>query len=406
MGSSQNILKKIRKGIRKARKFAKKIVIKLYNIETKILPINKNIIVFESNLGRNYTGNPRCIYEEMVKQGLDKKYRCYIMLDDLSTKIPGNGKKLKRTRTAYFFIMGIAGTWVCDSRQPKYIIKREGVNYIQTWHGTPLKKLALDMESVNMGGETDIEKYKKNFYDNTRTWDYLISQNHFSTEVFKRAFAFDKTMLEIGYPRNDILFKGNNKEYINELKEKMGLPFDKKIILYAPTWRDNEYYCKGAYKFNSAMDFDLLRERLGDEYICIVKYHYLVKENIDWSKYQGFVYKFDTCDDIAELYLVSDMLITDYSSVMFDYSVLKRPMFFFAYDLEDYKDNLRGFYFDFLNEAPGPITKTTEELIHSILNYNSQEYKDKYQAFHDKYNHADDGHASEYVVKLITELAK
>lgn len=406
MGSSDNILKKIRKVINKARKYAKKIVIKLYKIETKILPINKNIIVFESNLGRNYTGNPRCIYEEMVRLGLDKKYRCYIMLDDVSTNVPGNCKKLKRTRTAYFFIMGIAGTLVCDSRQPKYIIKREGVNYIQTWHGTPLKKLALDMESVNMGGETDIEKYKKNFYDNTRTWDYLISQNHFSTEVFRRAFVFDKIMLEIGYPRNDILFQGNNKEYINELKDKMGLPSDKKIILYAPTWRDNEYYSKGAYKFSSAMDFDLLKERLGDDYICIVKYHYLVKENLDWSKYQGFVYKFDMCDDIAELYLVSDMLITDYSSVMFDYSVLKRPMLFFAYDLEDYKDNLRGFYFDFIEEAPGPITKTTEELSSFILNYNIEAYKDKYQAFHDKFNHADDGHASEKVVKLITELAK
>lgn len=406
MGSSQDLLKKIINRIKRARKFAKKIVIKLYKIETKILPINKKIIIFESNLGRNYTGNPRCIYEEMVRQGLDKKYRCYIMLDDLSTEIPGNGKKLKRTRTAYFFIMGIAGTWVCDSRQPKYIIKREGVNYIQTWHGTPLKKLALDMESVNMGGETDIEKYKKNFYDNTRTWDYLISQNHFSTEVFKRAFAFDKTILEIGYPRNDILFSGNNEDYINKLKEKMGLPFDKKVILYAPTWRDNEYYCKGAYKFTSAMDFDLLREKLGDEYVIIVKYHYLVKENIDWSKYAGFVYKFDMCDDIAQLYLVSDMLITDYSSVMFDYSVLKRPMFFFAYDLEEYKDNLRGFYFDFINEAPGPITKNTQDLISSIINYDTEEHKEKYDAFHNKYNHADDGHASESVVKLITELAK
>lgn len=404
MGSS--LIKKVKKILKKARKFAKKIVIKLYKIEIKIVPINKKMIVFESNLGRNYTGNPRCIYEEMVKQGLDKEYRCYIMLDDLTTVVPGNAKKLKRTRTAYFFIMGIAGTWVCDSRQPKYIIKREGVNYIQTWHGTPLKKLALDMDSVNMGGETDIEKYKKNFYDNTRTWDYLISQNHFSTEVFRRAFAFDKTMLEIGYPRNDILFLGNNNEYINDLKDKMGLPMDKKIILYAPTWRDNEYYSKGAYKFNSAMDFDLLKEKLGDEYVIIVKYHYLVKENLDWSKYQGFVYKFDMCEDISLLYLVSDILITDYSSVMFDYSVLERPMFFFAYDLEDYKDNLRGFYFDFIYEAPGPIIKTTDDLVESILNYNVIEYKEKYKAFHDKFNHADDGHASENVVKLITEIAK
>lgn len=402
--SLKEILKKIKKRYKRFRKFAKKIVIKLYKIETKIIPIQKDIIVFESNLGINYTGNPRCIYEEMVRMGLDKKYRCYIMLDDVTTEVPGAAKKVRRTRVKYFFLMGIAGIIVCDSRQPKYIIKRKNAHLIQTWHGTPLKKLALDMETVNMGGLTDIEVYRKNFYENTRTWDYLISQNHYSTEIFRRAFAFDKTMLEIGYPRNDILFRCNNQTDLTKLKEKMGLPLDKKIILYAPTWRDNEYYAKGAYKFNSAMDFDLLREKLGDEYVCIVKYHYLVKENIDWSTYKGFVYKFDECEDIAELYLVSDIMITDYSSVMFDYSILKRPMFFFAYDLEDYKDNLRGFYFDFIEEAPGPITKTTEELIESIINYHSDEWKVKYEAYHNKYNHADDGHASKKVVELIEKI--
>jgi len=403
LGKIKNFIKKKYKRLRK---LAKKITIILYKIETKLIPIQKHMIVFESNMGRNYTGNPRCIYEEMVKSGLDKKYRCYIMLDDLNTFIPGTAKKIKRTRTRYFFIMGIAGIWVCDSRQPNYIVKRQGVHYIQTWHGTPLKKLALDMDSVNMAGETDIEKYKKVFYDNTRTWDYLISQNQFSTEVFKSAFAFDKSMLEIGYPRNDILFHGNNQETIIALKKKLGLPIDKKILLYAPTWRDNEYYKKGAYKFNNAMDYDLLKEKLGEEYVCIVKYHYLVKDNLDWSTYNGFIYKFDMCDDIAELYLVADMLITDYSSVMFDYSILNRPMLFFAYDLEQYKNNLRGFYFDLIEEAPGPISRTTQELIESILDYNEAEFKEKYKAFRDKYNHADNGYASKEVVKLIEDIIK
>lgn len=395
---------KIKKYCHKARKSIKKLVIFLYKIETKIIPIKKDIIIFESNLGRNYTGNPRYIYEEMVRQGLDKKYRCYVILDDVNTKIPGHGVKLKRTRVKYFFIMGIAGIWVCDSRQPNYIIKRKGVHYIQTWHGTPLKKLALDMDTVNMGGETDIEKYKKNFYNNTRTWDYLISQNHFSTEVFKRAFAFDKEVLEIGYPRNDILFGGNKEEYILKLKEKMGLPLNKKILLYAPTWRDNEYYRKGAYKFNNALDYSLLYKELKEDYVIIVKYHYLIKETMDWSEYKGFVYKFDECEDIAELYLAADMLITDYSSVMFDYSILKRPILFFAYDLEEYKNNLRGFYFDFIEEAPGPIVKTTKELIDSIKGYKEEDYKERYDAFHQKYNHADDGTASKKVTELISKI--
>ena len=176
---------------------------------------------------------------------------------------------------------------------------------------------------------------------------------------------------------------------------------DKKIILYAPTWRDNEYSEAGKYKFASKLDFDLAKEALSDEYIFIVKYHYLVSDQIDWTPYKGFVYTFDETKDIAWLYLVSDILITDYSSVMFDYSLLHRPMFFFAYDLENYKENLRGFYFDFEAEVPGPISQDTRQLICDIKNYKAEEWEEKYKVYHEKFNHVDDGHASEKVIDVI-----
>lgn len=387
--------------VKKLKRLARKSVLFLYRLAVKLLPINKRIILFESNLGRNYTGSPKAIYEEMVRQGLDLKYRCYFILEHPETNIPGAARTVKRTRLKYFYLFAVAGTWVCDTRLPKYIIKRPECTYIQTWHGTPLKKLALDMDTVHMAGEKGIENYKKNFYDNAQTWDYLISQNHFSTEIFRRAFAFGKEMLEIGYPRNDVLFAKNNEKDIKELKKKLGIPIDKRVILYAPTWRDNEFYGKGKYKFNPSLDFNALRDSLGDDTVMIVKYHYLVMDQIDWTPYQGFIYSCDLSYDISDLYLVSDMMITDYSSVMFDYSLLKRPMLFFCYDLEDYKDSLRGFYFDFLAEAPGPVTQTTEELIASIKNYDPSLYKEKQEAFYRKYNHADDGHASEKVVELI-----
>lgn len=387
----------------KIKKFLQPIVIFIYKIMVKILPLKK-CIVFESNIGRNYTGNPRYIYEELVKQGLDKKYKCYYIFDNKKTKIPGKGKVIKRMRFRYFYVMATAKIWVSDSRFPKFIIKKKGNKYIQTWHGTPLKKLALDMNDVSMAGETTIEQYKKHFYDNTRTWDYLISQNNFSTNIFKRCFAFDKNILEIGYPRNDILINNNNKKYINELKKKFSLPLDKKIILYAPTWRDDEFYDKGKYKFTHKLDYDMARQRLSDKYIFIVKYHYLIMDNIDWTPYKGFIYDFDMTCDISELYLVSDILITDYSSVMFDFSLLKRPMFFFAYDLEKYKNELRGFYFDFLEEVPGAVTTTTEDLINAIENYNKEDYKEKYDKFIKKYNHCDNGKAAKKVVKLIEKI--
>jgi CDP-glycerol glycerophosphotransferase len=385
------------------------IILQIYAVFRK-LPLNNNLIIFESNVGRNYSGNPRYIYEEIVRQGLDKKLKCVWILEDPDTEIPGRTIKVKRSRMKYYYYIALAKIWVFDTRDPPYILKREQGYYIQTWHGTPLKKLGMDLDDVFMSGGGDITTYKNNIYQDTRKWNFLLSQNDFSTEIFKNAFAFSKkysNFKEIwtyGYPRNDVLTTNNTEEDINKIKEDLGIPKDKQVLLYAPTWRDNEFHRRSIYKFVTAMDFDLLKEKLSEDYVIIVKYHYLVVEDIDWSDYKGFVYTYGSEKDIADLYLVSDMLITDYSSVMFDYSILNRPMFFFMYDLESYRDELRGFYFDILKELPGPISKTTEELINDITGYDHSLYEDKYKAFQNKFNKYDDGKASQRVIDRILEL--
>lgn len=384
----------------------KKCLLALYGLERILLPIRKNVIVFESNVGRNYTGNPKAIYEEMVHMGLDQKYRMIYILEDTSIPIAGQGKKVKRLRFSYFYYMAVAGIWVSDSRFPEFIVKRNKTRYIQTWHGTPLKKLALDMDSIHMDGEVSLEEYKRKFRENSQTWDYLISQNRFSTEVFQKCFDFRKEMLEYGYPRNDVLFHNNRADCIAKIKERYGIPKDKKVMLYAPTWRDNQFYGNNRYKFNQALDYDLLKKELADDYILLVKCHYLVQDSINWSHYQGFVYSFDSKADIADLYLIADELITDYSSVMFDYSLLKRPMFFFAYDLKEYREELRGFYFDYMTELPGPISETTQELVEQIKSYKEKDWIVRYDAFSDKFNTFDTGVAASKVVSLITSLIK
>src|SRR5690606_36606293 len=213
---------------------------------------------------------------------------------------------------------------------------------------------------------TNTEKYKRNFLFEASKWDYLISPNRYSTEIFQRAFGFQKTIVESGYPRNDFLITHNDPETIKKIKQQMNLPLDKKIILYAPTWRDNQYYAKGKYKFDLQLDLKKMQSIFGDNYIFLLRLHYLVAENLDLSPYQNFAYDFSKHDDIRDLYLISDILITDYSSVFFDYAILKRPMVFFVFDIDDYRDRLRGFYFDFEKYAPGPLVKTTDELIAEI----------------------------------------
>ena len=387
----------------------KKFAIKGYAFSSHFIPVKNNVIMFESSNGRNYTGNPRYIYEEMVRQGLDNEYKCVWSLTDTNIPIPGNCTKIKRPGMKFLFYSLRSKFWIFDSRHQYYLKKNKNTRYIQTWHGTPLKKLALDMDKVNSSETTDIDDYKAKFKKNSSLWDYLISQNSYSSKIFKRAFAFDGEMLEIGYPRNDILINENNETKINEIKERLNIDKDKKIILYAPTWRDNEFHKKGIYKFATEMDFNAMKNALSDEYVLIVKFHYLVKDEIKWDEYRDFIIECNEMWDIQELYLISDILITDYSSVMFDYALLNRPILFFTYDLDFYKDNLRDFYFD-INTVPGPLIETTEDLVDFIKNNSKEDYFEKYgtkyQVFKETYNEFDKGSSCQSVIELVKKLSE
>lgn len=383
------------------KKLIKRCILVLYHFMCILLPVRRKVVVFMSNLGRNYSGNPKSIYEEMIAMGLDKKYHCYYILENPKVVLPGRITRVHMSRLRFYYVLAVAGTIISDTRFSNQIRKRKHARYLQTWHGTPLKKLALDMTTYHMAGGETVEVYQEEFKKNSATWDYLISQNEFSSGIFRRAFAFHGEILEIGYPRNDVLFQKNNPMDIKLLKQKYQLPQDKKIILYAPTWRDNSYYDKASYRMDAPLDYDDLYEKLSHEYIILIKYHYMVREKHDFSKYQGFYRVMDASYDISELYLISDLLITDYSSVMFDYSLLKRPMIFYVYDIKEYAQELRGFYFDFVKEAPGPLVMTTNELVTQVLTYDAHKYQTLYDSFSQKYHGFEHGNASEMVVKLL-----
>ncbi|WP_117168454.1 CDP-glycerol glycerophosphotransferase family protein [Paraliobacillus sediminis] len=379
--------------------------LKIYKFIFKLsgkLPTDNKLIMFESFLGKQYSDNPRAIYEYMLKEYPEYKMYWSVNRSDSVKFEDKNIKYVRRFSISWLIKMSRAKYWVTNSRLPLWIPKPRKTIYLQTWHGTPLKRLAADMEEVHMPGTNSV-RYKRNFLSEASKWDYLVSPNNYSSVIFRRAFQFDKEMIESGYPRNDYLINSNNEKTIKELKKKNNLPLDKKILLYAPTWRDNQFYTKGKYKFNLQLDLERLKLELGEEYIVILRMHYLIAEKLDLLSYEGFVFDFSTYEDIRELYLMSDILITDYSSVFFDYANLRRPMLFFVYDIDEYKDNLRGFYFDFEKEAPGPLIKTTGSLIDEINAIKENDFvtSTDLDLFYQKFCYLEKGESTKKVVDEV-----
>lgn len=254
---------------------------------------------------------------------------------------------------------------------------------------------------------TTTDNYKRNFKEETSRWDYLVSPNAYSSKIFETAFWMPpEKILEIGYPRNDVLVnRANDQAYIQEIKENLNLPKDKKVIMYAPTWRDDEFVKKGKYLFDLKIDLNNLQQKIGDDYVILLRMHYLIANALDLRGYEDFAIDVSNYSDISELYLISDCLITDYSSVMFDYGVLKRPQIFFAYDLEKYAKDLRGFYLDYHKDLPGPIYQDAYQLAEDLqhLNQIETDYKPKIDKFYNDFCSIENGNAAKAIADLITK---
>lgn len=361
-------------------------------------PVSDNIIMFEAFFGKGYSDSPKYIYEYIAKNYPGKFEFVWVM--DKKYDLPYGGKIVERFGRKYMYYLATAKYFVFNVRQPEWFKKRKGQTFFETWHGTPLKRLAFDIEDV-FGASPN---YKKQIYKQSRSWDYLLSPNRFSTECFASCFQYEKEkIVEFGYPRNDILHSEEGKEVAVKIKEKLGLAPDKKLVLYAPTWRDDECYGHGQYKFDLKLDLDLMQKELGEGYVVLLRTHYFIADAVDTEKYGDFVLNVCRYDDIAELYLISDILITDYSSVFFDYAGLRRPMLFYTYDLEKYRDILHGFYMNMEDEVPGPMLFTTAEIVAAIKNIDEvqKKYAEKYDAFYEKYCSLEDGHAAERCVKKL-----
>lgn len=395
-----------------ARSLSAKKQIGQYEKIAKNTVVNNNKVYFVSFDGRSYGDSPKAIYEKMLTMNEFEDFEYVWAFNQpeeykwLEKNI--NTKVVKRNTSDEDIEVAQSKYWITNFKLvDKFIPKKEQI-YVQCWHGTPLKKLGYDLEKSD-NVMNSIDEIRDKYKTDAHRFTYLLSPSKFTTEKFATAwnlkeFGREDALLEEGYPRNDFLSNATAED-IEEIKVKLGMDQigDKKIILYAPTWRDNQHQSGVGYTYKTEVDFDKLRDELGDEYVILFRAHYLVANSFDFDKYQGFVYDVSKYDDINHLYLAADVLITDYSSVFFDYAILEKPMIFYMYDLEDYRDNLRGFYIG-LDELPGEIAENELTLIEALKVIDNQYDFNKLREFNKIYNNLSDGNAAERVIKRVFGL--
>jgi CDP-glycerol glycerophosphotransferase len=366
---------------------------KLLNRVVRLLP-RADVVLFECDRGTHYSDSPRYLYEELVKRNPDLDI---VWALNTTTRVRGpRTRKVTRHSPTYWWIASRARYWVSNQNMPADIVPSRRTRYLQTWHGTPLKKMQHDVE--NMAGRAD--DYEKKAARLTSYWSALLSPSSYATASFRSAFRYQGEVLELGYPRNDILASDRSEEVARLVRLRLGVPDHKKIVLYAPTFRDDMR--NGVHwQHDIGLDIERLEREIGDRAVLLVRFHPLVRTKLPSSSTRsGFAQDVAKYPDIQELLAAADVLVTDYSSVFFDFAITGRPMVFFAYDIDHYRDDLRGFYLDYEKSVPGPIVTTNEALRAEVSKSldGDDGFGEKVQDFRRVYAPHDDGQASRRVV--------
>lgn len=340
-------------------------------------------VYLESFYGRQATCNPLALDRVLAEQHPEMARFWGVV--DRSVWTPDGATPVVEGTRAWWEARGsaryvIANDWLRRkfTHQPHQVV-------LQTWHGSMLKRIGLDRPSAGKSTQESlrIEKAK---------WDLLVSQNRHSTEIFKTAYEWTTGIVEEGYPRNDLMVTGDRAA----IRRALGIGDDQVAVLYAPTWRDNT---AGLVTF---LDLETLSRDLGENYLILLRGHSRIMGQSSSVEVPG-VLDVTTYPNVTELFLASDAMVTDYSSVMFDFSVTGRPMIFFVPDMDDYRDSVRGVYFDLSEVAPGPVVATQDEVRDAILSMTNDapRYQAAYLAWQKKFNALDDGGSAQRVMDRL-----
>ena len=365
-----------------------------------VFPIKRNKLFVTHFNGKGYSDNPKYLCEEILSRNLDVDIVWMVYLDEHK---PSAFPPLVRfvpkysLRTLYEF--ATSAVWINDVRMDDYVRKRKGQKYIQTWHGGfALKKVEADVPKSP-------KWYVKASGNDSKMADIFVSGSKIQSEVYRSAFRYSGHILEVGYPRNDLLviperLSEIKSDIYSKLQFDIHLPENKKILLYAPTFRKDLLYSDSNPDFINWMSG--VSNIFGGEWVILLRLHPNIIKSVDTSSLCDSINVFDVSSypDMQELLAVADILVTDYSSCMFDFGLTKRPCFLYAPDVETYASDDRGFYIQ-LSELPFQLYKSNDEFMRGIASFDSTEYQKDLSHFYEKYGSFEKGDAAKKTVDWI-----
>ena len=349
------------------------------------LPL-KEQFYFESFNGRQATCNPLALDREVARRFPDLPRYWGVM--DHSVAVPEGAIAVPHGSTAWWDARQTSRFVITNEWLKNSFAHRPGQVVLQTWHGTMLKRIGLDRPAMD-------PVLRRSLLGERAKWDILLSQNRHSTEIFKTAYSWTKDIWEEGYPRNDDLVNAAREP----VRELLGIRPEQKAILYAPTWRDNQ---TGMVTF---LDLEQMVAALGDDYVLLLRGHSRTIQHGADVVLHGVI-DVTSYPNITDLFLAADAMITDYSSVMFDFSVTGRPMIFFVPDMDQYRDSVRGVYFDLSEVAPGPVLSLQDEVVDALRDLDAQaaRHTERYRAWQQRFNSHDDGQSAARVIDRLMGL--
>ena len=379
------------KSLAKIKNIISKTIINIFNR----LPIKNNKIFLFSYYGSQYGCNPKYISEYIVKNCPDK-FDIVWEFNDVSSKEYIQGvRKVKSMTLKYFYELCTSKIIITNFRTTDIFKKRKNQYYIQTWHSSlRLKQIEKDAENSLSGNYVAMAK------KDSKKCDLLLSGCKYSTEIFRRAFWYNGEIFEHGTPRNDLLARVD-EQYIVDIKAKLNISNNTKLVLYAPTFRKNDDL--EVYKFDYRKVLNSLKSKFGGDWRFCIKLHPHLISKSELLNYGEDVLDLTKYDDIQELLAISDVLISDYSSLMFDFGLTQRPCFLYVPDLEEYTNQDRKLYFD-IKQLPFISTKNSIDLVNKIEMFDKVKYNKELNTFLDSINSFENGNSCEKLVERINEV--